>query len=236
MSESLGPLPPGAWVSEDGKIVDRRGVYYLERRARFAAEAPALAAKWPAPTVFVGDSITEQFDFRKWLPRRRVINRGIGGDKIGGWRYYGVLDRLECSVFRLRPARVYLLIGINDMLYWDTPDAEMRKGYAALLDAIRAGAPDTRLVVQSLLPLTGEWSGAERRVREFNRFLQDLTAEKGVRFWDIHDSFCDMHGFLREEFTNDGLHLTPAGYAHWAGLLESELPEARDWTAEDEEG
>src|SRR5689334_20328167 len=33
--------------------------------------------------ILVGDSITEGFDVQKYLPGRRVINRGIGADVIG---------------------------------------------------------------------------------------------------------------------------------------------------------
>ena len=33
--------------------------------------------------VLLGDSITEGFDTEKYLPGRRVINRGIGSDVIG---------------------------------------------------------------------------------------------------------------------------------------------------------
>ena len=64
--------------------------------------------------VLLGDSITEGFDVTKFLPGRRVLNRGIGGDVIGNALpaddKRGILARLDESVFNCAATDVFLLI------------------------------------------------------------------------------------------------------------------------------
>ena len=63
----------------------------------------------PDDVVFLGDSITEAGPWEELFPGIRVRNRGIGGDTTGG-----VLRRLE-QVTSGGPAKVFLLIGTNDL-------------------------------------------------------------------------------------------------------------------------
>src|SRR5262245_31378024 len=53
--------------------------------------------------VLLGDSITEGFDTEKYLPGRRVLNRGIGADVIGNALpeddRRGILRRMNESIF-----------------------------------------------------------------------------------------------------------------------------------------
>ena len=62
--------------------------------------------------VFIGDSITDGCalnDYYKNLPLA-VYNRGIGGDTTSG-----VLERLKLSLFDIKPSKIVMLIGINDI-------------------------------------------------------------------------------------------------------------------------
>jgi lysophospholipase L1-like esterase len=50
-----------------------------------------------------------------------------------------------------------------------------------------------------------------------------LAAQRNLRLLDLHRAFDDGAGGLRSTETSDGVHLTAAGYARWAELLEQEL-------------
>ncbi len=65
----------------------------------------------PGQIVFVGDSITQDFNVYEYFPEHTVYNRGIGGDTSEG-----VLTRLDVSVFELKPKKVFLNIGTNDFV------------------------------------------------------------------------------------------------------------------------
>ena len=66
--------------------------------------------KKPA-TVFLGDSLTDFYPLEEFFAGEDVVNRGIAGDKTTD-----VLKRLE-EIKALRPSRLFLQIGINDMIY-----------------------------------------------------------------------------------------------------------------------
>src|SRR5688572_29533613 len=64
--------------------------------------------------ILLGDSITEGFEIAKYLPGRRILNRGIGADMIGNNMPAddprGVLQRLDESVFDCAAKDVFILI------------------------------------------------------------------------------------------------------------------------------
>ena len=105
--------------------------------------------------VLLGDSITEGFEVAKYLPGRRVLNRGIGADVIGNDLpaddNRGVLKRLDESVFNCAATDVFLMIGINDLGSGRTPDV-MEQGYRDILQRIKTETPRVRVHVQSVLP------------------------------------------------------------------------------------
>ncbi|QDV37765.1 GDSL-type esterase/lipase family protein [Tautonia plasticadhaerens] len=168
--------------------------------------------------VLLGDSITEGFEVTTYFPGRRVLNRGIGGDVIGNALPAddprGVLRRLDCSVFDCAATDVFVMIGINDLNSGRDVD-QMEEGYREILRRIKDRAPALRVHVQSLLPTRGEFAARNEPIREFNRRLGRLAEEFGTHFLNLHPLFTDADGQLKPDYTEDGLHLTEAGYRAW---------------------
>jgi hexosaminidase len=168
--------------------------------------------------VLLGDSITEGFDLTKYLPGRRVLNRGIGADVIGNDMptndHRGLLQRLDNSVFDCAATDVFILIGINDLGSGRTVET-MEAGYHELLKRLRSKRPDLRIHVQSVLPTRGKFEKHNAPVRDFNERLKKLATEFGCSFIDLHALMRDENGLLKSEFTRDGLHLTEPAYLIW---------------------
>lgn len=168
--------------------------------------------------VLLGDSITEGFDITAYLPGRRVLNRGIGGDCIGNGLAEddkrGVLARLDQSVFHCAATDVFLMIGINDLGAGRTPDT-MEQGYRQILEQIKQQAPRVRVHVQSVLPCRDRYAHHNAHVLDFNARIKKLAEEFGYDYVDLHSLMVDDKGELKSEFTPDGLHLNAAGYAPW---------------------
>ncbi len=205
-----------------GRLIDRLHEYYLKNVARFAGENKGVKR---GGVVLVGDSITEGWPAALLPADGSVANRGISGDKVGG-RYYGVRDRLRESVFDLGPRKVYLLVGINNLIFWPVPVPELLDDYDKLLAELRAGAPGTKIVVQSLLPLSLGYAEYNPAVAAFNNGLRKLASKHGCTFLDLHAKFADARGELPAGLTDDGLHLNGKGYARWAKLIP-EIAKAR---------
>ena len=194
--------------------------HYDRRRAEFAAENAMLKH-----IVFVGDSLTEGFDFAARFPGVPILNRGIVSDTVGlvGTPGRGLLHRMEVSIFDCNPCCVFLLIGANDsggLLREGEPSiGDIMTGYRAVLTEIRRRLPGTPVYIQSCLPARGEYAKLNPRIGELNGRIKALAGEFGHPFIDLRPLVVDEQGELKAEFTRDGLHLAPAAYDLWADRI-----------------
>lgn len=195
---------------------------HYENRVRSFKEQNLLLKN----VVLLGDSITEGFDTTKYLPGYRVINRGIGADVIGndlpGNDKRGVLKRLDSSVFDCNPTDVFILIGINDLGQGHTPE-QVESGYLEMLTKIRERLPQVKLHLQSLLPCRDRFSKHNAKVLDVNKRIQNLATEFNADYIDLHSKFADNKGELKDELTNDGLHITAPAYEVWADIVKEKL-------------
>lgn len=166
--------------------------------------------------LFVGNSITDGCEWSELFGRRRVLNRGISGDRAE-W----LLDRLD-PILAGRPRKVFLMIGTNDLAAGRSPQ-EVAADVATLLDRFAAASPRTRIYVQSILPVNdrdipdASWGHWKRKaeIAETNRLFEALCRERGVVYVDLASRLMDATGLLDKRYTNDGLHLTGEGYLVW---------------------
>lgn len=165
------------------------------------------------PVVFIGDSLMEWGRWGTAFPGVSVANLGQCGDTTAG-----LLHRYH-AVFGLDPARVFVMIGAGDLAY-GVPVQVVLRNYDHLLGALRDGLPDTPVYVHSLLPNRhGAWGVALASVHRVNGELPAIAKKHRCEYLDIHGEFTDDEGHLRAELTDDGLHLSPAGYRLWEGLI-----------------
>jgi lysophospholipase L1-like esterase len=74
----------------------------------------------------------------------------------------------------------------------------------------------------SLLPVNNRIRNTGRRnevIRNLNRQLKELAQAEGAEFLDIHSLMTDSDGRLRDELTDDGIHLNGRGYIIWRDAL-----------------
>ena len=173
--------------------------------------------------VMVGDGLTEYAgDWNKLLQWRHIRNRGIAGDRIKG-----VALRLH-SVLQGKPKALFLMAGTNDILEKETLPVVLHD-YIDLINLVRETSPETKLYVQSLLPVNETFSneklsGMTNTIASFNVQLRHYCERYHVGYINIFKRFV-RHGTneMRRELTSDGLHLTPFGYKVWAFELKKYL-------------
>jgi lysophospholipase L1-like esterase len=146
-------------------------------------------------------------------PHRAQLRRERGDTTIG-------LERRLSQIVAARPAKIFLLIGTNDLGNHGATPEEIVANYAKTLDRLAAELPQTQVFVQSVLPR--EPHNAEA-VREINTRLAALAAGRGVRYVDIYTPFAVEGGRLDPSITDDDLHLTEAGYARWRGRIDAHV-------------
>lgn len=200
---------------------ERKYSTFYHQRASLFEELPVAASD----IIFLGNSITNGAEWSELFGNPHVKNRGISGDIC-----MGVYDRLD-AVLKGKPAKIFLLIGINDVNR-GTPVDTIVSRIGMIVDKVKACSPDTKLYLQSVLPVTDHYKMFEghtsrwKMVPEINDGLMRLATGKNVTYVDLYSHFVDpATGKMNPDYTNDGLHLLGRGYVRWADIVKPYVEE-----------
>jgi lysophospholipase L1-like esterase len=180
-----------------------------ERLLSFFATSPVA----PGDVVFLGDSLTDGARWDELFPGLPVRNRGVPADTTAD-----VLARLD-EVTAGKPARVLLMIGTND-LGQGASVAETAARYREILARLRRESPSTRIDVQSVLPRSGSY---REDVEALNHEIQRAARDAGATWIDLYPDFVAPDGSIRDDLSNDELHLLGPGYAIWRDRVAAHL-------------
>ncbi|MDE6256586.1 MAG: hypothetical protein K2M39_10375 [Muribaculaceae bacterium] len=179
---------------------------------------------YPEDIVFLGNSITDGGHFNELFEMPNIKNRGISSDVING-----VAKRLT-QVTKGHPAKIFLLIGINDVAQ-NVSAPKLIKKYEDLVDSIISQSPETKLYLQSVMPVNHSFKryktlyGKDKVIIEFNKGIKEIAEKKGVTYIDLWPMLADSEGRLKRAYTNDGLHLSGAGYKAWTKGIDKYVRE-----------
>lgn len=177
-----------------------------------------------AHIVMLGNSITDGGEFSELFNNENVINRGIRNDVIKG------VEKRLGQVTSGHPSKIFLLIGINDISHNLTVD-RLASDYEHLVKEIRRQSPESRLYIQSVMPVNNDFkryknlTGKGKTIMELNKRLETIASCNGAVFIDLTKALSDSCGKLNKAYTNDGLHLTGAGYKTWAKTIRPYIEE-----------
>lgn len=189
------------------------GVFYYQRASLFD-ELPV----YTGDIIMLGNSLTNGCEWHELLGKANVKNRGISSDVI-----QGVDDRLG-PIINGKPAKIFLMIGVNDISH-DLGADSIATAYLKLIDRIRTELPDTKLYVQSCLPINISFgmykgmTGRDQEIRDVNDLVKAKAQDMGFTWIDLYSSFIDDEGHMKREYTNDGLHLLGPGYLQWRDCI-----------------
>jgi len=167
--------------------------------------------------LFIGDSITEAFPIHEILrSEQQKYNRGVGGDKT-----IDILNMLEVVVYSLIPAKIFLLIGTNDLGLGSKPQ-EIIEQIKEICSNIERNLSDTKLYVQSIYPvnqmlddkLSSQTVGLRnnRDIQTINAAIREFVSNNHATYIDLYPKLVDNEGLLQADYTYDGLHLNIKGY------------------------
>ncbi len=162
--------------------------------------------------VFIGDSITDGANWDEIFPGYPVKSRGINADTTSG-----VLKRIGYTLSG-SPAAIFILIGTNDLpLFEYKYDKEILATYREILKRCKNESPQTKVFVQSILPRARSF---DKRIIRLNQQIAAMADEYGYTYIDLFSHFVSPKGGMRDDLTNDHLHLLAAGYVLWKKILE----------------
>ena len=186
----------------------------------FVRENPSLKT---GQVVFIGDSITAKYKLGSHYRKAELecYNRGISGDTTD-W----LITRLDVSLFDIRPSKIVLMIGTNDINAGKTPD-EIAANYNMILTLISQELPSAKVICVSIIPQNKEYSVDARennvRIQSTNERIEALAKEFGYDYVDLYSHMTDGEGLLRRGYSSDGLHLSRRGYRVWTRVMKGKI-------------
>ncbi|GEM_PF-910004 len=181
-------------------------------------EANAISKKQNAQflNILLGDFLSLWFPLEMLSPDQLWLNQSMEKDTTEE-----LLTRL--SLFKkTEPHIIYLMIGINDLLY-SSNDLLIPTNISQIIDQIHLSYKSAKIVVQSILPTNTSYI-LPARIRQVNHYLQKIALEKGVNYLNLYDIFRNQNGEIKPELTTDGLHLSYKGYALWQSFFKQIKP------------
>ena len=208
-----------SFFSIDGfsQVIGKFSTYYDQRELLFE-----ILPTSHRDIIFLGNSITDGGEWNELFQNRHCKNRGISGDVCDG-----VLNRLT-TITKGQPAKVFLMIGTNDLGRGANPDTVAAKT-RQIVRRIKTESPRTKIFIQSVLPVNdhyGRFEGHTARWKDIpkvNALLQKIAEEENVTYIDLFSVFANAEGKMNLDYSNDGLHLTGKGYLLWHDAIKRYL-------------
>ena len=113
-----------------------------------------------------------------------------------------------------KPQYLVISLGTNGLAYLD--EEQFKYCYNKLLAAIKEVSPSTKVIIQSIYPVTSWYTGiSNAQINEANEWLVELAKEAGVRYIDTASVLKDGNGALKETYNSyheDGYHINADAY------------------------
>lgn len=190
-----------------------------EREERLAQLKSGEVSVW---TLFedyfiLGDSRAAEFVGLSDLDESRVFGQ-----------YGATINTIPDELYRAKeknPAYLFLVFGLNDIRWWDTPE-EFVAVYRERLAYVREQMPDTKIFVNCIFPCTGaafDKYSVWRKAPEYNEALREMVAQTDCCFVGC-DDIESFDGYWRK----DGIHFTEEFYRLWGADMLMAVYDAED--------
>lgn len=175
----------------------------------------------PGQIVFAGSSLMEMFPIGKLLSEHNdqtvIYNRGIGG-----FVSRELLDAMDVCILDLKPARLFINIGTNDLSDSSMPISRLMENYDRILTAVETRLPRTEIYLMAYYPVNYEAAVEglkeclkirnNEKIAAANAEVQKLAERHGQKYIDVNASLKDDQGRLKAEYTIEGMHINEDGY------------------------
>lgn len=170
--------------------------------------------------VFMGDSITQGWfeQDSEFFTKNNFVGRGISGQTSSQ-----MLLRFREDVINLRPKKVVILAGTNDIAE-NTGPISLDKVFGNIVSmAELAKANKIRVVLCSVLPAYDfPWRKnmfPANKVIELNKMIKNYAAKNKIPFVDYHSAMKDTQNGLPKIYSEDGIHPNKKGYEVMESVL-----------------
>ncbi|MBR2722158.1 MAG: hypothetical protein IKC31_01820 [Clostridia bacterium] len=198
------------------------------------AEGPDAGMEYIDRMIFFGESTTAH------LASRGVLSGGTDTQQV--WKDSSGTKRLSSALLsetviypptgehltisealaKEQPEYIVLSFGLNGITDFVANKDSYVRNYNSLINAIQAASPNTRIILQSIYPVTAScntWNEDGTTISDYTRILNQLlpeiaAAHENVRYVNTAEVLTDGTGCLDIGFdaSGDGIHLSKSAY------------------------
>lgn len=163
--------------------------------------------------VFAGDSITDFYDLGQYY---QYDNKILVNSGVSGYKTTNIIKKFKNLIEQHQADKLFLMIGTND-LGGGTDRDEVISNIKNIIEMTKSQSPDTKIYLESIYPVNlSKRSKNEKRnnedIRYINIQLKKYCEENDITYLEVYSLLADSNGELKDEYTEDGLHLNNAGY------------------------
>ncbi len=168
---------------------------------------------------FVGDSTTYHF-FKGGVDKSHLL---VPPEERTLWLQSDILDIIVTEdgltiTEALKNANaeiVIITLGVNGAA--DYSKLEYTTYYKKLINGIKQESPDTVIILQSVFPVTKEYSDNNRItnsiIDKINSWVREIASDCGIKYLDTQSILKDAQGAQKTEYgENDGIHMNSSAY------------------------
>ena len=187
---------------------------------------PDAGTAYQDKIIFVGDSLTAH------LINREVLTGGTNTKQV--WRCENNMMNLNSEITSVKiiypstgekmtiaeaagkaqPEIMVITLGTD----WGVSylsESEFKSCYAGLVQAIQKASPKTKIILQSIFPVTAACVNLDNtKIDTANKWVKAVAAENGCRYLDTQSILKDDKNCLKENYCNssDGIHMGREAY------------------------
>ena len=174
--------------------------------------------KW----YFLGDSTTYGLSAYGCVESKRVWTGVSGTLTLPNWSFTNIKDYetgTEMSLTDIcaakKPEYLLITLGVNGVSFLGEED--FKATYVAMVEAIQAATPDTKIVLGSIFPVAASYGHLDQinntKITAANSWILSIAEDMDLRYLDVNAYLRGADGNLPESYqSGDGMHLTPAAY------------------------
>lgn len=200
------PSGPGRWEKDIAALEAKR------------KEQPAA----PGSLLFIGSSSIRMWDLGASWPEEKVVNHGFGGSMLPDTVHF-----FERLVVPFQPRAVIVYAGDNDIAKGRTAE-QVATDFQTLVSLCEEKLPGVPLVYIAIKPSIKRWDLWPEMARANEAIAAICEARESLHYADIAaPMLAGAEGAPGKEwFLEDGLHLSPMGYARWTEVVGEVLRKA----------
>ena len=172
--------------------------------------------------IFLGDSTTYGLAHYEVVPASQVWTPASGTLTLSLWSIANIVyeDGTEISIIDAvslkQPEYIMITLGVNGISFMG--EEVFIDEYTKLVEAIKTASPDTKIILNSIYPISAEYPAengiTNEKIDTANLWVEQIADALGVRYLNSASVIKDENGTLPKSLDNggDGLHMNADGY------------------------